>query len=46
MIWIKPNGTEIETRDTEEIREYLSSLGWKEKKPRGRPKKVKDDNSD
>ena len=46
MKWTKPNGTEIETRDTEEIRAYLTSLGYQDKKPRGRPKRVKDDDSD
>ena len=40
MKWVKPNGTEIETRDTEEIREYALSLGWKEVKA-GRKKVVK-----
>ena len=41
MKWVKPNGTEIETRDTEEIVAYCKSLGWKEKKTarRGRPRK-------
>ena len=40
MKWIRPSGTEIETRDTEEIREYALSLGWKEAK-RGRKPKPK-----
>ena len=41
MKWVKDNGTEIETRDTEEIVAYCKSLGWKEKKAaqRGRPRK-------
>jgi hypothetical protein len=41
MKWIKPNGIEIETTDTEEVIEYCESLGWKraEQKRRGRPRK-------
>lgn len=41
MKWIKPNGTEIETRDTEDVIAFCKSLGWKdaEAKPRGRPRK-------
>lgn len=39
--WMRPSGNEIETRDTDEIREYASEQGWKEVKPRGRkPKKA------
>lgn len=40
MLWTKPNGTEIETRDTDEIKAYCESLGWKPAtaKPRRRPR--------
>lgn len=38
MKWMRPSGTEIETRDTEEIREYALSLGWKEVKRVRKPK--------
>lgn len=31
MKWIKPNGTEIETNDSEETIAYCESLGWKRK---------------
>jgi hypothetical protein len=41
MKWVKPNGTEIETNDSDATREYARSLGWKPK--RGRPKKDKVD---
>lgn len=39
MLWIKPNGTEIETNDRPETEEYVRSLGWKKKPGR---KKVTD----
>ena len=38
MKWMRPSGTEIETRDTEEIREYALSLGWEEVKRCRKPK--------
>jgi hypothetical protein len=40
VLWKKPNGTEIETRDTDEVKEYCASLGWKpaDEKPRRRPR--------
>jgi len=38
MKWTKPDGLEIETRETEEIIEYCESLGWK-RKARRRPRK-------
>lgn len=41
MIWIKPNGIEIETDDSQATIEYAKSLGWKEKKA----KKVKNEDS-
>lgn len=31
MIWIKPNGTEIETNDLPATIAYAESLGWKRK---------------
>jgi len=48
MKWIKPNGTEIETRDTEEVIAYCESLGWKnaDAKPKGRPRKKVAETSD
>lgn len=41
--WTKPNGTEIETRDTPEIVEYAASLDWKRKAAakKAAPKKSK-----
>lgn len=48
MIWIKENGSEIETNDRKETIAYAESLGWKRKKaPVKKPVKkvVKDDNS-
>lgn len=40
MIWIKPNGTEIETNDRDETIEYALSLGWK-RKEKDKPKAKK-----
>jgi hypothetical protein len=31
MVFVKPNGTEIEVRDDEDVIAYCKSLGWKEK---------------
>lgn len=47
MIFVKPNGTEIETNDHPETIAYCKSLGWKEKKAR-QPKaaKAKDESTD
>jgi hypothetical protein len=42
MKWIKPSGIEIETNDTEAIREYALSLGWKEVKRGRKPKATKE----
>lgn len=36
-IWVKPDGREIEINDNKETVEYVKSLGWKPKVPRGRP---------
>jgi hypothetical protein len=50
MKWVKPNGTEIETLDTEEIIAYCESIGWERadasKKPRRRPRKQAVDSPD
>ena len=40
--WKRPSGTEIETADTEAIREYASKEGWKLKECK---EAVTDDNS-
>ena len=37
MKWIKPNGTEIETRDTPEIAEYAKANGWKRPRKKSQP---------
>jgi hypothetical protein len=37
--WKRPSGSELETRDTDEIREYAAQHGWKEvKKTKPKPK--------
>ena len=38
MFWTKPNGTKIETNDSDETIAYCKSLGWK---PAVKPKKTK-----
>lgn len=44
MLWIKPNGKEIEVNDSEETTEYVKTLGWKVKgakvEAKEEPKKV------
>jgi hypothetical protein len=32
MIWVKPNGNEIETNDKPDTLAYCEKLGWKRKK--------------
>lgn len=44
MIWIKPNGIEIETDDSPATIEYAKSLGWKEKS-KGKSKKKSNEDS-
>lgn len=47
MIFVKPNGTEIEINDHPETIEYCKSLGWKEKKARQRKaEKAKEESTD
>lgn len=39
MIWIKPNGNELETNDEKATIAYCKSLGWEEKGAKKAPAK-------